>query len=107
MESDRQAGKITLANALGRRVANWEYWLLVGLCCPSLLLLVWADRGLWPATLLPMFSLIKAIPLMRMYVAEQDPKQLSLGVRRTAGLHLQFGSLSAVGLLLAAALRHL
>jgi 1,4-dihydroxy-2-naphthoate octaprenyltransferase len=105
IESDRQAGKVTLANALGRRAANWEYWLLVGLAYPSLLLLILADRGLWPASVLPLFTLRAAIPLMGMYVSEQDQRQLSLGVRKTAGLHLQFGGLLAGGLLLAAAMR--
>lgn len=107
IESDREAGKVTLANTLGRTGANWEYWLLVGLAYPALLLLVWADAGLWPAALLPILTLRKAIPLMKMYATEQDPQKLSLGLRKSAGLHLQFGFLLALGLLLAAALRHL
>ena len=101
LESDRSAGKVTLATLLGRRAANAEYALLVASAYAATLLLVAADRRLWPG-LIALVTLPTAAAFTRALSTATDSRVLNAILRGTAGLHLRFGLLLTLGLLLAA-----
>jgi 1,4-dihydroxy-2-naphthoate octaprenyltransferase len=97
---DREAGKITLATFLGRRLGNWEYFFLLGAAYVTLLVLVVNDPALWPV-LITGASLPVAFRLVQLAFSRAEGRDLNPLLRKTAGLHLRFGSLMLVGLLLA------
>ncbi len=96
--TDREAGKRTLAVLLGRRSTQIEYLLLVAGSYP-LLLLSWllgaASVWFW----LPVLTLPLAVPLIRI-VWTQAGLPLNTALKGTARLHMIFGVLFTVGLLL-------
>ena len=100
LETDRAAGKRTLAVRFGRRATQREYAALVTL--PYLIL-----PGLWLAGLLsawwwlPWLSLPLAVALIRR-VYRDSGAALNASLARTAQLHLLFGFLLAATLLLPA-----
>jgi 1,4-dihydroxy-2-naphthoate octaprenyltransferase len=106
IEHDRAAGKKTLAIILGRDRSATEYliWIAVSYLCILLTLLV--DRSLWPI-LLVAISIPNAIRLIELARTGDDTPSLNRLLRKTAGLHLQFGGLLVAGLLLRAALDRL
>jgi 1,4-dihydroxy-2-naphthoate octaprenyltransferase len=98
---DRAAGKKTLAIVLGRRGATYEYWILV---CGAFLLTVIAvvtRPELWPVLLVIPTAPV-AFRLCRNIAIRADAHALNRVLRATAGLHMRFGTLYALGLLLAA-----
>jgi 1,4-dihydroxy-2-naphthoate octaprenyltransferase len=97
---DREAGKITLATLLGRRLGNWEYLALVAAAYLAVLALVTLDPALWPVTIVGA-SIPVAYRLVRLAFSPAEGRELNPLLRKTAGLHLRFGSLMLVGLLLA------
>ncbi|HEV2527263.1 MAG TPA: 1,4-dihydroxy-2-naphthoate octaprenyltransferase [Thermomicrobiales bacterium] len=100
MATDRAAGKITVANALGRRAANIEYVALVAGAWVAVAVLVLLQRDLWP--LLLTFAAIPAgAGVIGLYLTGTERPALRYGVRRSAGLHLRFGLLMVAGLLIA------
>ncbi len=101
LEPDRFAGKVTLATLLGRRAANAEYALLVASAYAATLLLVAADRRLWPG-LVALVTLPTAAALTRALSTATDSRVLNAVLRGTAGLHLRFGLLLTLGILVAA-----
>ena len=99
IDTDRVAGKRTLAVMIGRRMARLQYGLfLVGaLAAPPLFALV----GVLPlAGSLALFSAPFVPPLLRAVSTRVDGPSLNAALRGTARLHLIFGSLFAIGLLL-------
>jgi 1,4-dihydroxy-2-naphthoate octaprenyltransferase len=101
LDSDRRAGKRTLAVRLGERGAVGEYVILVAGAYLVLVVLFVA----WMAplrALLPLLSLPLALPLLRTVLAGGDPRRLNAVLRGTARLSLVFGALLALGLSLAA-----
>jgi 1,4-dihydroxy-2-naphthoate octaprenyltransferase len=101
IDLDRRAGKVTLATLLGRRTANVEYVALVAIAyLTTLALIAWEPR-LWPV-LLVAATLPTATRLVRTVLIAATPGDLNWLLRKTAGLHLRFGSLLALGLLAAA-----
>ena len=96
IDTDRLAGKYTLAVYLGRRLARFEFVLVVVLAYLSAgslwllgsfsgwVLLSWASV---PAAVLPMAAV----------VARTDGPSLNKALRSTARLHLLFGILLAIG----------
>jgi 1,4-dihydroxy-2-naphthoate octaprenyltransferase len=96
--TDREAGKRTLAVLLGRRGTQIEYLLLVAGSYP-LLLLSWllgaASVWFW----LPVLTLPLAVPLIRI-VWTQAGSPLNTALKGTARLHMIFGALFTVGVLL-------
>ncbi len=96
--TDREAGKRTLAVLLGRRGTQIEYLLLVGGAYP-LLLLAWligaASVWFW----LPVLTLPMAVGLIRI-VWTHEGAPLNVALKGTARLHMLFGTLFTVGLLL-------
>lgn len=100
LETDRAAGKRTLAVRLGRRATRREYAALVTL--PYLILPVLWLAGLLSAWWwLPWLSLPLAVALIRR-VYRDSGAALNASLARTAQLHLLFGFLLAASLLLPA-----
>lgn len=98
---DAAAGKRTLATFIGHRWAVREYIIL--LIGSYVVLGLVAIGGLIPLGALIVFlTLPKAIELVRVVSQRNEPRTLNTALRKTAGLHLQFGSLLAGVLLVAA-----
>jgi 1,4-dihydroxy-2-naphthoate octaprenyltransferase len=95
--TDRKAGKRTLAVIFGERFARVEYAALV-LGAYLLLPAIWRWSGTSPFVLLPWLSLPLALPLLRMVWTERG-RVLNLALRGSARLHLVFGALLAIGLM--------
>jgi len=109
VRSDREAHTVTLAMQLGPRRARLVYFGMVGLAYASLLVLV-ATRDLVAPTLLACLSAPLALPLLRQAglgrlreasaAAEANGGATLLGLdARTAQLHMVFGLLMLVGVL--------
>jgi 1,4-dihydroxy-2-naphthoate octaprenyltransferase len=101
IETDRAAGKVTLATLLGRRRASHEYLLLILVTYLPIMLLVAFGPRYWPA-LLVVASLPAAFALVRFAYVATGVEQLNRLLRRTAGLHLRFGLLLTSGLVIRA-----
>lgn len=100
IETDRLAGKRTLAVRLGRRATQVEYASLVTfpyLVLPILWLVGLLSAWWW----LPWLSLPFALALMRR-IYRDTGAALNQGLARTAQLHLVFGCLLALSILLPA-----
>ena len=104
LDNDRASGKQTLATLLGRAWAAWEYYLLV-FGSYGLVLVLALLRLAPPATLLTLLTLPTAISLARVVATSVDVRALNLVLRKTAGLHLRFGVLLIVGVLVSLAAR--
>jgi 1,4-dihydroxy-2-naphthoate polyprenyltransferase len=98
VDTDRDAGKRTLAVRLGRDATRIQYTILVlGAYAVASLLWLAGTASAW--AMLPWLTLPLAIRLVRQVWKEEGPA-LNLALRRTAGLHLSFGILLSAGLLL-------
>ncbi|MFW6074541.1 MAG: 1,4-dihydroxy-2-naphthoate octaprenyltransferase [Chloroflexota bacterium] len=100
---DAAAGKRTLATFIGRDWAVREYIALV----VSAYVIIGATSlvGLLPLGVLVVFlTLPKAVEVVRTVRLRQEGRALNTALRKTAGLHLQFGGLLAAVLLVAAVL---
>jgi 1,4-dihydroxy-2-naphthoate polyprenyltransferase len=97
IDTDRRAGKRTLAVTFGPRFARGEYvaMLVVAFVAP---VVVWvAGLAKVPAAL-PLVAIPLAIPLVRIVLADGDPRRLNPVLRGTARLELAVALLFAVGL---------
>ena len=103
IEHDRAAGKTTLATKLGRQRSSTEYlvWLAVSFVAVALTIAV--EPALWPIALV-VATIPNAIRLVRLAYTAPDAASLNRLLRKTAGLHLQFGALLTLGLLTRATL---
>jgi 1,4-dihydroxy-2-naphthoate octaprenyltransferase len=101
LETDRRAGKRTLAVRLGRPRARIGYALLVYLAFATAPL-AWAlgGEGLSPWLLLPWLSLPIAAPIVRVVRNRVDGPALNGALARTGLLQLVFCVLLSAGLLL-------
>jgi 1,4-dihydroxy-2-naphthoate octaprenyltransferase len=98
IDTDRLANKHTLAVLIGRRATRVEYLLLLG--GAYLLLLAGPLLGLASAwALLPWLTLPLAVSLVRTVFQEQG-RPLNRALGGTGRLHMLFGVLLAIGLLL-------
>ncbi len=98
IDTDRSAGKHTLAVLIGRRATRAQYLLLIAgafLALPLLWLAGATSAWCW----LPWLTLPLAVPLIRAVLAHEGPP-LNRALAGTARLHLLFGALFAVSLLL-------
>jgi 1,4-dihydroxy-2-naphthoate octaprenyltransferase len=98
IESDRTAGKMTLATRLGRQGTRVEYGLLLAVAYLFPILL--AARGATPWWLfwLPWATVPLAISLMKVVSHRIDGRSLNVALKGTGRLHLFFGVLFALSL---------
>ena len=100
LDGDRAKGKRTIATFIGRRPANWEYYLLISATYVTLAAMVATRVAPWPV-LIALLTLPAAIKAVRFTAQTTQPRKLNLLLRDTATLHMRFGALLAVGLLIA------
>lgn len=105
LDSDRAKGKRTIATFIGRRPANWEYYLLISGTYIALALMVATKVAPWPV-LIALLTLPAAVRAVRFTARTAQPRKLNYLLRDTALLHMRFGALLAVGLLVALVLPH-
>jgi 1,4-dihydroxy-2-naphthoate octaprenyltransferase len=103
IEHDRAAGKRTLAIILGRERSSTEYLLWISASFLAIVLTIVIEPSLWPVALVAI-ALHNAMRLVRLAYSAPDAASLNRLLRKTAGLHLQIGSLMTAGLLVRAAL---
>jgi len=96
IEGDRRNRKWTLAALAGRPLADYEYAALVGGAYVALIAVVTLTVA-WTA-LLPLLTLPPAARLIADEFRARSPRRLNAVLARTAGLHLLFGLLFALGL---------
>ncbi|MFQ5593483.1 MAG: 1,4-dihydroxy-2-naphthoate polyprenyltransferase [Anaerolineae bacterium] len=99
IETDRRAGKRTLAVIIGPRASRREYGLLVAIAYATPVLL-WLAGVASPSVLLPWLSLPLTVPLVRMMFGGVRGPALNQALAQTARLELVFGILFAIGLIL-------
>ena len=98
IETDRRAGKRTLAVRIGEQATRLQYVLLI-LGPYALTPVLWAmDAGAW--VLLACVSLPIALIVVRAVLSGTTGRSLNDILKRTALLHFAFGGLLALGLLL-------
>lgn len=98
---DAAAGKRTLATFIGRQWAIREYVALLAGAYIALLVIViggWVPLG----AALAFLTVPRAVELIRLVSQRTEARSLNTALRKTAGLHLQFGSLLVVVLLVTA-----
>jgi 1,4-dihydroxy-2-naphthoate octaprenyltransferase len=101
IETDRRAGKMTLAVRTGRRNAvNLYRWLILVAYALLPVTLIGADTSLWP--LIGLASLPLAIPPLRTMANRSDGPSLNAALAQTGALLGVFSLLVSAGLLLAA-----
>ncbi len=99
INTDRRAGKRTLAVIIGPRATRREYGLLVAIAYATPILLGLAGiTSFW--VLLPWLSLPLAVQLLRMMFGGVSGPALNQALAETARLELVFGILFAIGLIL-------
>jgi 1,4-dihydroxy-2-naphthoate octaprenyltransferase len=96
IETDRVAGKYTLAVRLGRKGARVEYATLIGTAY-ALLPVYWLGCGRSVFVLAPLLSIPMAWPLVRTIFEVEDGPTLNAALAGTAKLCLVFSLLLAVG----------
>ena len=100
IDTDRAAGKRTLAVMLGDRRTRWEYALLVAAAFGATL--IFAAAGVLPRwTALALAALPLALPLCRVVLGGAVGAELIVVLKRTAMLHLLVGAFIALGALIA------
>jgi 1,4-dihydroxy-2-naphthoate octaprenyltransferase len=97
VETDRAAGKRTLAVRLGRPATRRQYALLV-LGAYVAPLLLWLSGPLGRPIWLPWLSLPLGLALVRLVLSGVEGGLLNLVLKRTGQLHLLFGCLFALAL---------
>ncbi|MCG8589973.1 MAG: 1,4-dihydroxy-2-naphthoate polyprenyltransferase [Proteobacteria bacterium] len=97
LDSDRRAGKYTLAVRLGPTGARLEYALLVGAAYAVLPVIVWLE-GASAWALLPGVTLPWAVGLVRTVATRRAPLRLTAALAGTARLELAFAVCLAAGL---------
>lgn len=106
IEFDRRAGKVTLATLLGRRRANVEFLVLVAGAYLATAIWIAARPRYWPVALV-VLAAPTAVSLIRLVFSAAEGRQLNVALRKTAGLHLRFGILMTLGLLIRATIDRL
>lgn len=98
IETDRLAGKYTLAVRLGRRGTRIYYRLLLIVAYLVPLLLVVTRQLAWPA-LLPILTVPLAVRTSRIVATREDGPSLIAALKMTGIVQLLFGVLFSIGLL--------
>jgi 1,4-dihydroxy-2-naphthoate octaprenyltransferase len=98
IETDRAAGKKTMAVRFGMRGAQFEYFILLGLSY-AVPLLMWLAGISTPWVMLTWLSLPLLRPLIQRVLHEKG-RPLNLALAGTARLELVYGLLFSVGLII-------
>jgi 1,4-dihydroxy-2-naphthoate octaprenyltransferase len=98
-DTDRRAGKRTLAVRLGRGGARGLFVCCIVLAYLAVPIVAIAGRGISPLVLLALLSLPLAIPLVRVVRERTDGPALNKALARTGMLLALFSLLLAIGLL--------
>jgi 1,4-dihydroxy-2-naphthoate octaprenyltransferase len=96
IEADKAHGKNTLATVISRRAANWELGVLIYGAFVLTGLLVLLGYAPWPV-LLTLLSIRLAIPVVRIVFQTEE---LQDTVEQCAKLHLEYGVLLIIGMLI-------
>ena len=100
IDNDRARDKVTIATIVGRPVADYILWaLVVGAFISVVLCIVLGELSEY--TLLVLGAIPAAILTLKM-LEEREAVRLNLLVRNSARLHMHFGALLALGLLIEA-----
>lgn len=99
LKSDQERGKKTLATVIGRQAANWEQAGLVYGAFVITAALVLFGYAPWPI-LLTFVTLRHALPAVRIPFGTDKVEEINIAWLHTAKLHLEYGVLLIVGLLL-------
>ena len=97
IDTDRLAGKRTLAVRLGRRLARYQFVVVLASAYAAATGL-WLFGGFSARLLLPWLSAPLAVRPARAVLGRVDGPSLNAALRDTARLHLAFGLLLALGL---------
>ncbi|HEX5140446.1 MAG TPA: 1,4-dihydroxy-2-naphthoate octaprenyltransferase [Dehalococcoidia bacterium] len=100
IRNDRSRGKVTISTMVDRPVADYILWALV-IGAFAVVAVCVATGSLTAWTLLVAGAIPAAASTLAM-LREQDPMRLNLLVRNSARLHMHFGALLALGLVIEA-----
>ncbi|OYZ23476.1 MAG: 1,4-dihydroxy-2-naphthoate octaprenyltransferase [Bdellovibrio sp. 28-41-41] len=98
IEGDAKVNKRTLAVRLGIDGAKKEIYFMC--LAPFVLQIYWATQGRWVAAVLPFIALPLAIKIMKNVQKTAPSAQYNQFLGQSAGLHLVFGVLLSIGLIL-------
>lgn len=96
IENDRRNAKWTLAALAGRPLADYEFVALMLTGYAVVVAMTIAGAAPW-TVLLTMLSLPVALRVVRLESREATPRGLNIVLAQTAGLHMLFGALLALG----------
>jgi 1,4-dihydroxy-2-naphthoate octaprenyltransferase len=96
IENDRRNNKWTLAALAGRPIADYEYMALIIGGYAVVVAMTIAGSAPWPV-LITLFSLPIALRLVQAEGRAASARALNLVLAQTAGLHMIFGALLALG----------
>ena len=100
IENDRKNRKWTLAALAGRPLADYEYVALMLGGYGVVIAMTIAGAAPWPV-LITLLTLPLALRIVRFEARQTSPRALNLVLAQTAGLHMMFGALLALGFALA------
>lgn len=100
IENDRRNHKWTLAALAGRPVADYEFLALMLGGYAVVVVMAISGAAPWPV-LVVLVTLPLALRITRAEAAERSPRGMNLVLAQTAGLHMLFGALLALGFALA------
>jgi 1,4-dihydroxy-2-naphthoate octaprenyltransferase len=106
IEEDRQTGKITPVSHYGARFGVWQFITLVVVAYASILAWVVVRPRLFPLLLVGL-ALPKGLTVIHLIEAAGPRATLNQALRGAAQLHLQFGALLALGLVISRLIYHL
>jgi 1,4-dihydroxy-2-naphthoate octaprenyltransferase len=98
LDQDREVNKKTLAVRLGPKLGRWEVLFLVAMA--FLLNLFWLGCGDRLASLLPLFALPAAWKVVSTLLRSQASREYNRLLARAAFVHMLFGVLLSIGLIL-------
>ena len=97
IETDRRAGKLTLAVRLGRKLARRQFVVTLAAAYVAVAAL-WLFGGFPPTVMLAWITLPPAVRVVREVLTYEDGPALNRALRETARLHLALAVLLAIGL---------
>jgi len=100
IDNDRKHGKWTLAALAGRPIADYEYFALMLGGYAVVVAMTAFGTAPWPV-LITLVTLPLAVRIVRFESLQRSPRGLNLVLAQTAGLHMLFGALLALGFALA------